>query len=393
MALPSFTTEPSPRVTFGSNRVDRLGEDVDRLAGRRSKVLLVTDPGVIAAGAAGRGQRALEQAGHATAVFSDLTGEPQIHQVDAAAELARKQGAQVMIGLGGGSALDTSKLAAAAATATVSAQHYELCANPLPADGLIRICIPTTAGTGSEATRTSVFTNAAGAKVWAWGAELKPHLALLDPTLSTGLPTRLTAATGVDALVHAIEAVTIRRANPLNDATGLQAIRLVVRHLKRAVEAPDDLEARGGMLMAACLAGMAIDGSGTGIAHAIGHALGTVGHVHHGRAVGLCLRVALGWNAEAAPERHAAVAEAMGIARDGRSDRDLAAALAPAYDLFLRSVGLPIALSSDGLGEKDAKRLAEVTMSVENEPMRKSNCRDITPADAERFARELLTAA
>jgi alcohol dehydrogenase class IV len=83
----------------------------------------------------------------------------------------------------------------------------------------------------------------------------------------------------------------------------------------------------------------------------------------------------------------------MGIARDGRSDRDLAAALAPAYDRFLRSVGLPIALSPDGLGEKDAKRLAEVTMSVENEPMRKSNCRDITPADAERFARELLTAA
>jgi alcohol dehydrogenase class IV len=382
MALPSFTTEPSPRVTFGSNRVDRLGEDVDRLAGRRSKVLLVTDPGVIAAGAAGRVQRAIEQSGHATAVFSDLTGEPQIHQVDAAAELARKQGAQVVIGLGGGSALDTSKLAAAAAAATVSAQHFELCANPLPADGLIRICIPTTAGTGSEATRTSVFTNAAGAKVWAWGAELKPHLALLDPTLSTGLPTRLTAATGVDALVHAIEAVTIRRANPLNDATGLQAIRLVVRHLKRAVEAPDDLDARGGMLTAACLAGMAIDGSGTGIAH-----------VHHGRAVGLCLRVALGWNAEAAPERHAAVAEAMGIARDGRSDRDLAAALAPAYDRFLRSVGLPIALSPDGLGEKDAKRLAEVTMSVENEPMRKSNCRDITPADAERFARELLTAA
>ena len=299
----------------------------------------------------------------------------------------------MVIGVGGGSALDTSKLAAAAAAANVSAQRYELCANPLPAHGLFRICVPTTAGTGSEATRTSVFANASGAKVWAWGVELKPHLALLDPSLSTGLPARLTAATGVDALVHAIEAVTIRRANPLNDATGLQAIRLVVRHLKRAVEAPDDLDARGGMLMAACLAGMAIDGSGTGIAHAIGHALGTVGHVHHGRAVGLSLRVALGWNAEAAPERHAAVAEAMGIARDGRSDRDVAAALAPAYDRFLRSVGLPIALSSDGLGEKDAKRLAEVTMSVENEPMRKSNCREITAADAERFARELLTAA
>lgn len=391
--IAGFSTEPSPRVLFGDNRVDRLGGEVERLVGRRTRLLLVTDPGLIAAGVAGRVQRILEEAGHETALFSDLTGEPQAHQVDAAADLARKMRTQAVIGLGGGSSLDTAKLAAAAAAADAPAQHYELCANPLPADGLIRICIPTTAGTGSEATRTSVFANAAGAKVWAWGVELKPDLALLDPTLSVGLPPRLTAATGVDALVHAIEAVTIRRANPLNDATGLQAIRLVARHLKRAVEAPEDLEARGGMLIAACLAGMAIDGSGTGIAHAIGHALGTIGHVHHGRAVGLCLRVVLAWNAEAAPERHAAVAEAMGVARDGRGDRELAAALAPAYDAFLRSVGLPIALSADGLGEKDTKRLAEVTMSVENEPMRKANCRDITAADAERFARELLAAA
>jgi alcohol dehydrogenase class IV len=391
--ISSFTTEPSPRVTFAANRVDRLGEDVDRLAGKRARVLMVTDPGLIAAGAAGRVQRILEEAGHATVVFSDLTGEPQARQVDAAAALARRHKAQLVVGLGGGSALDTSKLAAAAAAADAPVSHYELCVNPLPANGLIRVCIPTTAGTGSEATRTSVFANDAGAKVWAWGVELKPHLSLLDPTLSVGLTPRLTAATGVDALVHAIEAVTIRRANPLNDASGLQAIRLIARNLKRAVEAPQDLEARGAMLIASCLAGMAIDGAGTGIAHAIGHALGTVGHVHHGRAVGLCLRVALSWNAEAAPERHAAVAEAMGIDRDGRNDRELAAALAPAYDAFLRSVGLPIGLASDGLGEKDTQRLAEVTMSVENEPMRKANCRDITVADVERFARELLTAA
>ncbi len=391
--IASFSTEPSPRIVFGVDRVDRLGEDVDRLAGRRARVLVVTDPGLIAAGAAGRIQRILEEAGHETVLFSDLAGEPQARQVDGAAALARTGKAQLVVGLGGGSALDTAKLAAAAAASDAPVERYELCAHPLPADGLVRICIPTTAGTGSEATRTSVFANAAGAKVWAWGVELRPHLSVLDPSLSLGLPAHLTAATGVDALVHAIEAVTIRRANPMNDALGLQAIRLVARHLRRAVETPNDVEARGAMLIASCLAGMAIDGSGTGIAHAIGHALGTVGHVHHGRAVGLCLRVALAWNAEAAPERHAAVAEAMGIAREGRSDRDLAAALAPAYDAFLRAVGLPVALSADGLGEKDAKRLAEVTMSVENEPMRKANCRDVTAADAERFARALLTAA
>ena len=101
--VPSFTTEPSPRVTCGANRVDRLGEDVERLAGRSARVLLVTDPGLIAAGAAGRVQRILDEAGHATAVFSDLTGEPQVDQVEAAAGLARKERAQAVVGLGGGS--------------------------------------------------------------------------------------------------------------------------------------------------------------------------------------------------------------------------------------------------------------------------------------------------
>jgi alcohol dehydrogenase class IV len=391
--IANFTTEPGPRIACGVDRVDRIGEDVERLAGPKTRVLLFTDPGLIAAGVAGRVRGLLDTAGHTVLLFSDLAGEPQAHQVDAAAKLARSERAGLVVGVGGGSALDTAKLAATAAAAELPVEHYQLCVHPLPANGLKRICVPTTAGTGSEATRTSVFANREGAKVWAWGGELKADLALLDPTLSIALPARLTAATGIDALVHAIEAVTIRRANPLNDATGLQAIRLVARHLKRAVEEPRDVAARAGMLIASCLAGMAIDGAGTGVAHAIGHALGTVGHVHHGRAVGLSLRVALAWNAEAAPERHAAVAEAIGVRRDGRDDRQLAAALAPAYDAFLRSVGLPIALAPDGLGLGDAARLAEVTMAVENEPMRKANCRDVKLADVERFARELLTAA
>src|SRR5262245_17584467 len=273
----SFTTEPSPRIAFAANRIDRIGDDGERLAGPKSRVLLVTDPGLIAAGVAGRVRGLLESAGHTVLLFSDLAGEPRADQVDAAAKLARKERAALVVGVGGGSALDTAKLASVVAVAEPGAEHYQLCLNPLPKKALRRICVPTTAGTGSEATRTSVFANQEGAKVWAWGAELKADLAILDPTLSVALPAPLTAATGVDALVHAIEAVTIRRANPLNDGTGLQAIRLIKRHLKRAVEAPQDLEARGGMLIASCLAGMAIDGAGTGIAHAIGHALGTIG--------------------------------------------------------------------------------------------------------------------
>jgi alcohol dehydrogenase class IV len=160
-----------------------------------------------------------------------------------------------------------------------------------------------------------------------------------------------------------------------------------------AVAQPDDLEARGAMQIAACLAGTSIDNSGTGVAHALGHALGAVGHVHHGRAVGLSLRVALAWNAEAGVERHAQVAEALGVQGGGRDTAWLAKELAPAFDRFLRQVRLTISLSGDGLGPKDVKRLAETTMAPENKSMRDGNIRDISLADATWLAEQVLTAA
>src|SRR5690606_23857070 len=138
-------------------------------------------------------------------LFTDVRSDPLGSQVDAAAEAARKLGATAVVALGGGSTLDTAKFAAAIATEDKPADHYQLAVNPLPARGLVKICLPTTAGTGSETTRVSVFTNDKGEKVWAWGDQLRADLALLDPSLTVGLPATLTAATGVDALVHAIE--------------------------------------------------------------------------------------------------------------------------------------------------------------------------------------------
>lgn len=393
MTIDPFSFGPTTRVAFGAGRVARLGKDLAGLIDAGAPVLLVADPGVAKAGLASKVEAAIAGAGYKVGVFTDVRSDPLAAQVDGAAEAARRAGAAAVVALGGGSTLDTAKFAAAIAGDDKPADHYALAQNPLPKQRLAKICLPTTAGTGSETTRVSVFTNARDEKVWAWGDQLKADLALLDPTLTVGLPPLLTAATGVDALVHAIEAATIRRANVMNDAICLQAIRLVVRHLKRAVEAPDDLEARGGMQIAAALAGIAIDNSGTGIAHAMGHALGAIGHVHHGRAVGLCLRAALDWNAEAAPERHALVAAAMGVPAEGRGAADVARDLPAAYDAFLRDVGLPIALGPDGLSPADAARLAEVTMAPENKAMRDANIREINPDDARRIAGKVLAAA
>lgn len=391
MSLASFTMSPNPTIACGVDRVQRIAEDVARLAGEGAPVLLVADPGL--GQIVEHVESLLKAGGSRVSLFIDIRSDPLAQQIDAAAEHARSAGARIVVALGGGSTLDSAKLAAACAVSGRPAAHYKLAQNPLPPDPLPTICLPTTAGTGSEATRVSVYTLESGEKVWAWGDALRPGLSILDPKLTVGLPPHLTAATGIDALVHAIEAMTIRRANLMNDGVCLQAIRLVTRYLPRAVAQGDDLAARQAMQIAACLAGQGIDNSGTGIAHAIGHALGAIGHIHHGRAVGLALRAAIGWNAEVDVERHAEVAQAMGVPGEGRAAKDIASDLAPAFDRFLRQVRLTISLADDGLTAADAERLATTTMAPENKAMRDSNIREITLEDARRFAKVILSAA
>lgn len=389
MTIAPFTFAGATRVAFGAGRIEELGADVVALAGDRARVLVVTDRGVVRAGLAARAEDALRRAGHDAILFDQVRPEPAIASIDAAAEAAR--GAASVIGLGGGSAMDVAKLAAAVCGAGRPAAHYALCANPLPERHPPIVLVPTTAGTGSETTRTAVFAAADGRKQWAWGDELRASLAVLDPALTAGLPAAATAATGADALVHAIEACTVKGAHPIAEAFGLAAIRLVATHLERAVRHGDDLEARGAMQVAASLAGMAIDEAGTGVAHALGHALGSFAHVHHGRAVALGLRVALPGNAAAAPEAHARVARAMGLA--GADDATLASRLPAAYDALLRRIGLSPSLADLGLAAGDALRLAAAAAWPENQPMLTRNARALSPADVEALARDLLMGA
>ena len=381
-------------VAYGVNRIDEIGGDVERLAGKGVAVLVVSDPGVVAAGIAARVLGALEGAGYPTTLFSDVQSDPKSSQIDGAAAAARAAKARAVVGVGGGSTLDVAKLAAVIAPSNTPAEAYGLMANPFPSGGLPRICVPTTAGTGSEVTRTSVFTSRDGRKLWAWGNENRADLALLDPTLTVKLPPKLTAATGIDAMVHAIEGATVRRAQPFSDGACLQAIRMLAGGaLQRAVTHGDDVEARGTVLMAACLAGIGFDVTGVGVAHAIGHALGAIGGVHHGRAVGLCLNAALDYNVPAAPARYAAVARALGAPCDGLDDEGAAALAAPTFERILRAVGVEVSLAGDGLGEADVERLAALSLAEENQPMCRSNPREITPDVARALCRKLLTAA
>jgi alcohol dehydrogenase class IV len=229
-------------------------------------------------------------------------------------------------------------------------------------------------------TRTATFTNQAGHKVWAWGHELVPDLVILDPCLTVSLPAQVTTMTGLDALVHAIEACTCRKRNAISDALGLHAIRLVSENLVAAIETPDDLKARSGMLIASTLAGSAFAQTGTAGAHAIGHALATIAGVPHGRAVTLAMNALMAWNEAAFPELHTAVAAALA----GPCPADSASA---AFKRLVDQTGM---LHQPPEKAIVPETLAQLTLSAENLPMAENNARPINESDALELARRTL---
>jgi alcohol dehydrogenase class IV len=375
-----------PEIIQGAGALEGLGATLAVRLPRGAAILLLVDPGLRASGLIDAAAAALTGGGYGVILCDDIQSDPTMAQADAAAAVARREGVAGVVAIGGGSAMDVGKTIAAVAPAQHPVSHYGLCANPFPAGTLLSVCLPTTSGTGSEATRTAVLTAPDHSKVWLWGDALKPKQIVLDPVLTTGLPPSLTAATGIDALVHAIEASTNANANVANDLYCHEAIRLVVANLLRVIEAPSDLKARACMQRAATLAGIGIDNCGTAIAHNIGHALSSLRPVHHGRAVGLALRATLAWNvADDGDGRFAAVAEAMG-------ESALAARVPAAFERLLRQSGIKVSLAGEGY---DAIRPADLALQMarpENEAMRRSNRRLVADADLLTFAHEILAA-
>ncbi len=378
----SFTLSPIPEILFGAGRLADLGGKAEGLGGKGAHVLLVADPALRGLGITGRALDVLARAGFEASTYEDFKGEPRQPDIDQAAEIARTSKSKIVVGLGGGSALDTAKLVACCAVSGLDASAYALCATPLPKNRLPVIAIPTTAGTGSEVTRVSVFADASKVKVWAWGEELKPDVAILDPELTVGVPPHITAATGLDALVHAIEACTNKHRNDGNDLYCHKAISLISANLERAVKDPDDIEARGAMLLGSCYGGIGIDNCGTALAHNISHAVADLAPIAHGRATGLAMLATIGWVSEGNPGAFTRVAAAMG-----------ASDAAKAYDRLVRSTGIKIALDGDGLDLGNPKLLAEHMASPANNPMRKSTARYPSDAELIELAERFLTLA
>jgi alcohol dehydrogenase class IV len=284
------------RVLFGVGEISRLGEVVAAAGGRRA--FLVTDPGLVAAGIA---DRAAAASTVPATVYSEVEPNPSGATIERGAAALRSYGLEgtVIVALGGGSAMDAAKAIALCAANDRPVWELEYDGADL-VPGRPIIAIPTTAGTGSEAHPFSVITHEEiGRKDYLGHRSLLPVTTILDPALTVGLPPGVTAATGVDAMTHSLESLLSRNGNPFAEAMAIGVLRTAHEWLPRAIADGTDLEARSQMLMAAHLAGVGqASGTGVGLVHALGHALGTRGRLAHGTALAVVLPEVLGFYAD-----------------------------------------------------------------------------------------------
>jgi alcohol dehydrogenase class IV len=325
---------------------------------------------------------ALEAQQCAVTVWLDLVGEPTIPEFHAALAAAREARADAVVGLGGGSAMDVAKLVAALFDGRQQIEDA-LGVDRLAGRALWVGCIPTTAGTGSEVTPIAILGDEdEDLKKGVVSRHLTPDAAYLDPTLTFSLPAAVTAATGIDALTHCIEAYANRFAHPLADIYALEGIRLIAKHLATAVEDGQNLEARSAMMRASLYGGMCLGPVNTAAVHALAYPLGGEFHVAHGVANALLLPHVLRFNAETSPERYAAIADALGAPGTGDPQARAEAAVQHVFDLCKRC-GIPDQMRRYGVAQEDIPRMARAAMSVTR--LLERNPREVTEADAVRI--------
>lgn len=310
------------------------------------KTLIVTDKGVVNAGAVKPVEESLKAAGIEYAIFDGVIPNPVEATVEEGIDAYHKAGADNIVAIGGGSAMDTGKAIGLVITNGGKAADYDIVTgkswppkNKMP----YFIAIPTTAGTGSEATWCSVITIVEKEyKTTIAGETAYADVAILDPELSIGLPPAVTAATGMDALTHAIECYVVRpeKASPMSDMTSEKAIRLIAGSLRQAVANGTNIEARGDMLLGSALAGMSFTNAGLGLVHSLAHQLGAIYNIPHGVANAMILPYVMEYNIISDPQRFADIAVMMGENIDGLSVIEAAEKAVAAVKKLSRDVGI-----------------------------------------------------
>lgn len=382
-----FEFRTTPRLICRAGALADLGQVLAGLG--VSKALIVTDPGIVSCGFAEAALSSVRAAGLSAGLFAEVAADPPVTVVNAAIEAARAMGADGIVGLGGGSSLDTAKVVALA-TGTGQAIEEMIGTDMAKGARMPLVQIPTTAGTGSEVTWVSVVTTEAHEKKAIYAPQLLPDVALLDATLTVGMPRRVTAATALDAMVHAIEASTSRtRKNLLADAMADKALALLGQNYRKVLETPGDLIARENMLLGATLAGMAFINASVAAVHALSYPLGTGFHVPHGHANALVMGPIFRFNMPAAQAEYARLAGHLLPGRRFATEAEAALALITELEAMFAESGLETRLSQLGVTEAAIPGMArEVVEGISR--LIASNPRDMTLSEVEALYREVL---
>ncbi|MDR2095812.1 MAG: iron-containing alcohol dehydrogenase [Treponema sp.] len=361
---------------FGGGAALQTGEKIKELG--LSKVLLVTDKGVLDAGVLGGLEKSLKDSGVSYTVFSEVEPEPTIQGIEAGVKMLKDFGAQGVIGAGGGSALDSAKAIAAMGTNCGKIFDY-VGFGKVPVQPLPIIAVPTTAGTGSEATFWSVLADkTCGLKLSIGGWNLMPSMAIVDYQLTETLPPGITAATGIDALVHAMESYTSTNCQPIAEATTFHAIKLIARSLRQAVWHWKDTQAREDMIMGSMLAAMAFNITRLGNAHALAIPLGIKYHIPHGRVNAILLPWVMEFNLPAVPEKYIEIARIFGEKVQGLTEMEAAKKSVKAVKELLRDIGITEGLKKWNVAESELPEIAAKAVKSDNV---KSNPRKTNEAD------------
>jgi len=343
-------------VLVGEGATIKLGAEVQKLGKKRA--LIVTDRGITSLGLHSTTMSSLEQAGIEVEIFDGVKADPDIEVVEMGLKFAKEKGTDIVVGLGGGSPLDVAKAIAFLLTNPGTIRDYEgieLIGNhrqPL-------VAIATTSGTGSEVTANAVITDPAiNKKMIISSHALVPDIAVVDPRLTKGIPAKVTAATGIDVLVHAIEAFISKGSITISSALAHRSIKMVAENLPLAVGNGEDMDARHRMAIASLMAGMAFSNVGLGACHATAHQLGTTYKIPHGVANGIMLPAVMTFNSLVCRDRLREIAAAMGERVEGLTDREAAARAIGAVKNLTAEVGLPTSIREVGGKEEDFRQMA-----------------------------------
>jgi len=342
-----FPFATAKKILFGTGAVEQLGKEIKNIGAR--KVAIITDEVIKKAGVLDKVTSVLEKSGFDYAVWDKIQAEPAVEVGEAAIQFTREGKYDSVIGVGGGSVMDTAKAAAVSITNPGTLKEWVRVVFEKPLAPLV--LIPTTSGTGSEVSNAAVFATPE-VKYVLYSSLMYPDVALVDPELTRTVPARTTANTGIDALCHAIEAYVSLKANPITDALAVEAMRLVAENLRAAYAYGDNIDARSGMSLASLMAGLAFGNAGTVLGHACGYAYvypATKFHFPHGYSIAITMPYVLEYNAISNLQKHASIAETLGEPTSGLSLREAAFRSAVAFKRLLVDLDMPTSIKDVGV--------------------------------------------